>query len=294
MSGTLARWFGGIGPGRGGYGAGLSWLMLMPLLVLLFGVYFWPLVKLLATSVFAPNFTTEHYVRLAVEPLYLKILLRTLWISFLVTVFTLILGYPVAFVMARLKGWQAGLVAACVLIPLWTSVLVRSYAWIVLLQRNGIINNWLREGGVIEQPLQMIYTEGAVLMAMTHVLLPLMILPIYSVLRNIPADFGKAALNLGASRWGVFRYVIFPLSLPGVSAGVLFTFILALGFYITPALVGGPRTLMVATLIGQQVTELLNWPFAGALSTVLLAVTLGTVVAFKRLLGLEKVVGHGD
>ena len=157
-------------------------------------------------------------------------------------------------------------ITACVLMPLWTSVLVRSYAWIVLLQRNGIVNNALLDLGVDHQPLRMLYTEGAVIIAMTHVLLPFMILPIYSALRSIPPDLDAAALNLGAGTGAAFFAVTLPLSLPGVFAGSLMIFMLALGFYVTPALVGGPRTLMIATLIGQQATELLNWPFAGALS----------------------------
>jgi mannopine transport system permease protein len=171
-------------------------------------------------------------------------------------------------------------------------VLVRSYAWIVLLQRNGIINNWLTEWGMIDRPLALLHTESAVLMAMSQVLLPFMILPIYSTLRNIPQDLTRAALNLGASRTRAFLSVTLPLSLPGVAAGCMMIFVLALGFYITPALVGGPRTLMIATLISQQASELLNWPFAAAISSILLVLSLGITIAFKRLLGVERMVAH--
>lgn len=270
-----------------------SFLLLLPLIVLLAGVFFFPLTKLLANSLWDPEFTLGHYARLVTEPLYVKIFGRTLWIALIVSLFALLLGYPVALVMARLRGWRANLVAACVLIPLWTSVLVRSYAWVVLLQRNGLINSWLQGLGLTDQPLQMIYTEGAVLLAMTHVLLPFMVLPIYSALRNISPDLSKAAANLGAGSWRTFAHVILPLSLPGVIAGVLMVFILSLGFYITPALVGGPRTLMFATLIGQQMTELLNWQFASALSMVLMLVTLALVVGFRRTLKLDRVASHG-
>ena len=138
----------------------------------------------------------------------------------------------------------------------------------------------------------MLYTEGAVLMAMTHVLLPFMVLPIASALRSVPPELPKAALNLGASRFRAFWSVTFPLSLPGVFAGCLIVFVMALGFYITPALLGGPRTLMIATLISQQAIDLLNWPFAGAISFVLLAMSLGITVVFKRLLNLERVVAN--
>jgi mannopine transport system permease protein len=190
--------------------------------------------------------------------------------------------------MARLKRCWAMLVMACVLVPLWTSILIRSYAWIVLLQRRGVVNSLLMDLGVTEQPLRLIYTEFAVLLAMTHVLLPFMILPVYGALSTIPADLPRAALNLGASRFAVFWRITLPLSLPGVFAGALMTFILALGFYITPALVGGPSTLMMATLIGQQTTDLLNWPFAGALSAILLLVTIALAVAFRHLVALNR------
>jgi mannopine transport system permease protein len=267
-------------------------LLLLPMMALLAGFFLYPLIKLLAGSVWTPTFTLQHYERLWNESLYLLILGRTLWIAFVVSILALLLGYPVALVMARLGGWRAAVVAACVLIPLWTSALVRSYAWVVLLQRNGIVNDALMRLGVIEQPLRLIYTEGALLVAMTHVLLPFMVLPIYGVLRGIPPDLSRAAANLGAGSFATFRHVTFPLSLPGVFAGALMVFILSIGFYITPALVGGPRTLMIATLIGQQMTELMNWPFAGALATTLLALTLVLVTAFRRVLKLDQLAGH--
>jgi mannopine transport system permease protein len=277
---------------RGQVPLSTSLLLIAPLALLLGGVFFWPIAQLLLKSITEPTLTTEHYARLLSEPLYFRIILRTMWISLATTAIALALGYPIAYLMTRVRGWVVGVVTACVLIPLWTSVLVRSYAWIVLLQRNGIINNWLRDAGVIDQPLTLLYTEGAVLIAMSHVLLPFMILPIYSTLRNIPPELAKAALNLGASQLRAFTTVTLPLSLPGVFAGCLMVFVLALGFYITPALVGGPRTLMIATLISQQATELLNWPFAGAISFVLLALSLGITIAFKRLLGVERMVAH--
>ncbi|MBL0936935.1 MAG: ABC transporter permease, partial [Rhizobiaceae bacterium] len=171
-------------------------------------------------------------------------------------------------------------------------VLIRSYAWIVLLERNGLVNGALTGSGLTETPLRLLYTNFAVLVAMTHVMLPFMILPIATALRSLPADLPKAALNLGASHLRVFFAITLPLSLPGVFAGCLIVFVMSLGFYVTPALLGGPRTLMIATLIGQQALELLNWPFAGALSLVLLVLSLGVTIAFKRLLKLDRVVAH--
>ncbi len=266
-----------------------SIVLVLPLLVLLGFAFVIPVAKLLAGSVFAPSLTAEHWLRIVQEPIFMRILLRTIETAVLVTALTFILGYPVAFVMARQGGRSAMLVAACVLIPLWTSVLVRSYAWIVLLQRTGVINTLLLSAGLIDQPLRLIYTEGAVIAAMTHVLLPYMILPVFSALRSIAPELDRAARNLGAGPWTSFRLVILPLSLPGIYAGALMVFILSLGFYITPALVGGPQNLTIATLIGQQTTELLNWPFAGALAGLLLAVTLGFVALFRRFLSFGKI-----
>ncbi|TIN32504.1 MAG: ABC transporter permease [Mesorhizobium sp.] len=260
----------------------LSLTLIAPLVLLLAFSFLYPVGRLLVGSLFAPEFSVERYARLFAEPLYLRILWRTFEIAFVVMLASMVFGYPVALAMAKLKGRSAAIVAACVLIPLWTSALVRSYAWIVLLQRTGVVNTALQEVGIAAAPLQLIYTEGAVIMAMTHVLLPYMILPIYTALRTIPDDLGRAARNLGAGGWTVFLRVTLPLSLPGVFAGALMTFILSLGFYVTPALIGGPNTLMMATLIGQQATELLDWPFAGALSAVLLAATLLLVAVFRK------------
>jgi mannopine transport system permease protein len=276
------------------YSTGLSLALAAPLILLLAFAFLYPVGKLIwASFAMHSGYTAEHYLRILYEPLYLKILWRTISIALLVTFASFLLGYPVAYATNMAKGRWALLIIVCVLIPLWTSVLVRSYAWILLLQRNGIVNNLLVEGGVISAPLRMIYTEGAVMVAMTHVLLPFMILPILSSLKSIPPDLARAARNLGAGPVQTFLRVILPLSLPGVYAGSLMTFILALGFYITPALLGGPSTLMMATIIGQQTTELLNWPFAGALSGVLLGATLVLVIVFRRTLSLGKEVQLG-
>jgi mannopine transport system permease protein len=271
-----------------------SWLLIAPLVAVLVFAFFWPIANLLSRSFFDPAFNLAKYEQLATEPLYWRVFGRSLWISISCCAICLVVGYPVAFAMAKLKGWRAMFVAACVLVPLWTSVLVRSYSWIFLLQRRGVVNSVLQDLGIIGAPLRMLYTEGAVLVAMTHVLLPFMILPIFSTLRGIPPELALAARNLGASRAMVFRKITLPLSLPGVSTGVLFVFILALGFYITPALVGGPRTLMIGTLIAQQVTELLDWRMAGALSMVLLVLTLLVAIVFQRALAVEKLSGHAS
>ncbi|MBX5041155.1 ABC transporter permease [Rhizobium lentis] len=270
------------------YSHALTLVLIAPLSLLLAAGFVYPIGRLIFLSVMAPEFTLEYYERIISEPLYLYVLLRTLQTGVIVTLASLLFGYPVAYLMARAKGRTAMIVASAVFVPLWTSVLVRSYAWIVLLQRNGIVNNLFIETGIVTSPLKLLYTEGAVIVAMTHVLMPFMILPICNALRTIPSEYERAARNLGAGHIDAFLRVTFPLSLPGIFAGCVMCFILAIGFYITPALVGGPGALMMATLIGQQTLVLLDWPFAAALATVLLTTTLVFVLAFRKALSISK------
>lgn len=262
-----------------------SWLLTLPLVATFTIGFLYPVSKLVALS-FANG--AESYLRIGQDPLYVSVLTTTVITAAAVTALCLVLGYPVAFAMTRLSGKAALITAACVFVPLWTSVLIRSYAWIVLLQRNGIINNALQDAGLSDQPLKLLYTQGAVILGMTHILLPFAILPIYSTLRTLPPDFARAAANLGAGPVRTFLLITLPLSLPGVFAGGILCFVLALGFYITPALLGGPGSMLMATLIGQQTTVLLDWPFAAALSTILLSVTLLIVFLFRRALSLSK------
>ena len=268
-----------------------SLALLVPFALLLVVVFLLPLGTLLHESVLVPEPTLEHYERVFSQPVYLRVMWRTLRIAFYVTLVALLLGYPLAYVMSRSGGLKLGLMAAAVLLPLWTSVLVRTYAWMVLLQRNGLVNEGLTGLGFVDAPIRLLYTEGAVVLAMSHVLLPFMVLPVFSALKGIPDDYPRAAQMLGASGWSTFREVIWPLSLPGVVSGCLMVFLLALGFFITPALIGGPQQMMIATLVSQQVREMLNWPFAGALVGVLLAFVLALTLAFNRFIRLERFVG---
>ena len=277
---------------RGQLSLPMTLVLIAPLVLLLGWAFFLPIGRLLLTSVTDPSPGLSNYRRLWTEPLYIEVILRTIWIALACTVASLLLGYPAAAAMARPGKIMPKIAAACVLVPLWTSALVRSYAWIALLERRGVINTALLDWGVIARPLTLLYTNGAVLLGMTHILLPFMVLPIYSALRSLPADLPNAAANLGAGPLRIFLAVVLPLSLPGVFAGCLLVFVMSLGFYITPALLGGPRTLMIATLIGQQATEVLNWPFAGAISCVLLVLSVGMTIAFKRLLRLDRAVAH--
>jgi mannopine transport system permease protein len=274
------------------YSPAASLLLATPFLLIIALAFILPLAMLLRESLFIPSFSFTNYERVFDEPVYLRVMLRTLRISAIVTVVTLLLAYPLASLMVRARGLLLGLLLLSVLLPLWTSVLVRTYAWLVLLQRNGVLNEILFGLGVVKVPMQFLRTEGAVVLAMSHVLLPFMVLPLYAALRAIPDDYVRAARMLGAGSLSVFRHVLLPLSLSGISSGCLMVFLLAIGFFVTPALIGGPQQMMLATLVQQQVTELLNWPFAGALVGVLLAFVLALVLLFNRVVRLDRFVGQ--
>jgi ABC-type spermidine/putrescine transport system permease subunit I len=261
-------------------------LLVLPLALYMLAFYLLPLASMLLRSVAEPSWTLDNYRRLASDSVFLEVFWTTLRTALVVTIGTMLLGYPVALALSRLRRGAATVVLIVVLLPFWTSVLVRSYAWMVLLGRHGVINELLIGAGLIGAPLRLLNTSFAVHIAMIHILLPYMILPIASVLRQIDGALPRAAAGLGAPPWRVFLHVVLPLSLPGVAAGTLLVFVLSLGFYITPALVGGPRDLMLSMLIAQQV-DLLNWPYAACLSAALLAVTLLLIAAFQRLPGMR-------
>jgi ABC-type spermidine/putrescine transport system permease subunit I len=264
-------------------------LLVAPLVLYMLVFYAVPLVSMLLGSVADPTWTLENYRRLIDDAVFLHVFWTTLRTALVVTIGCLMLGYPVALALSRLQRGAAGVVLIIVLLPFWTSVLVRSYAWMVLLGRKGLVNETLLATGLIDAPLKLLNTPFAVHIAMIHILLPYMILPIASVLRQIDGALPRAAAGLGATPWRVFVQVVLPLSMPGVAAGVLLVFVLSLGFYITPTLVGGPRDLMLSMLIAQQV-DLLNWPYAACLSATLLAATLLIIAAFQRLPGVRDVL----
>ena len=270
------------------YSPAWSFALIAPLLLVMSVGFVYPIGALIKLSLFTPALDLTSYRKIIEQPIYLSVMARTFRIALFVTITSFVLGYPVALAMASLRRRLAAVAAAAVFIALWSPVLVRSYAWIVLLQRNGVANNVMTELGLVEAPLKLLYNEGAIIVAMTHVLLPFMVLPIFAALRSIPQEYVCAARSLGAGASTAFLRVTLPLSLPGVFAGCVMCFILALGFYITPALVGGPGTLIVATLIGQQATVLLDWPFAAALSTVLLITTLIMVLVFRKAFSMSK------
>jgi ABC-type spermidine/putrescine transport system permease subunit I len=275
---------------KGVKGRGLAPLVLVaPLALYMIAFYALPLASMLLRSVADPTWTLDNFRRLATDAVFRDVFWITLRTALIVTFGTLLLGYPVALALSRLRGTAVTIVLVLVLLPFWTSVLVRSYAWMVLLGRHGLINEFLISLALIAAPLRLLNTSFAVYIAMIHILLPYMILPIASVLRQIDTALPRAAAGLGAPPHRVFMQVVLPLSMPGVAAGVLLVFVLSLGFYITPALVGGPHDLMLSMLIAQQV-DLLDWPYAACLSAALLATTLLLILFAQSLPGVRDVL----
>ncbi len=205
------------------------------------------------------------------QRIYIQNLLRTLWIAFVVTLACFLLGYPVAYMIANAPPRLAKVLILMVLLPFWTSLLVRTAAWVIVLQKAGIVNDALIGLGLVEEPLALIFNRTGVYISMTHILLPFMILPLYSVMKGIPPEHMRAAASLGAAPARAFLRVYFPQTLPGLAAGCLLVYVIALGFYITPALIGGGSDQMLAYLIAEFATNTANWGLAGALAIVLLA-----------------------
>jgi putative spermidine/putrescine transport system permease protein len=222
------------------------------------------------------------------QSIFRRIFLRTLWISSLVTGLTLLLGYPVAYLLARLPARISNLLLILVLLPFWTSLLVRTTAWIVLLQTYGVINDLALWVGLLDERVQLIFNRLGTVLAMTHIQLPFTILPIYSVMKTISPTHVRAARSLGAGPFYAFWRIYFPQTVPGIAAGCLLTFILALGYYITPALVGGPNDQMVSYFVALYTNRELNWGMASALGAVLLAITLILFFIYNRLIGIDR------
>lgn len=264
-------------------------LLLLPALAFLILVFAYPLGLIIVRSLTDPEPGFGHYVQIATADVYLRVLSSTFGLALTVTLATFVLGYPVAYALARSRGLVQAILVMLVLLPFWTSLLVRTYAWMVILGRYGVVNKMLMALGLTDEPIRLLHTGLATHIGMVHILLPFMILPIWSVMTRIDTALLMAARSLGASPLRAFVRVFFPLSLPGVFAGALFVFILALGFYVTPALLGGPSDLTVSMLIAQQVSELLAWGFASALAVTLLLATLAVILLAGRALGLDAI-----
>ena len=217
------------------------------------------------------------------QSIYVDIFARTFYIGGVVTILCLLLGFPVAYWLATLPEGKSNLLMICVLLPFWTSLIVRTAAWIVLLQSDGLINRSLLFLGVIDAPVQLVFNRTGVIIAMTHVLLPFMILPLYSVMKNIPTNYVRAAISLGAHPVVAFWRVYVPQTVAGLAAGALLTFILAIGYYVTPALVGGAADQMVSYFVAFYTNKTVNWGMASALGSLLLIATLLLYAVYGKL-----------
>ncbi|WP_243856946.1 ABC transporter permease subunit [Paraburkholderia sp. BL6665CI2N2] len=253
----------------------------------------YPVGQLLLLSIHNDTgFTLIEYKRLFASSVYVEVLLITLKVSLWTTFFSVLAGYPIAYLISSATRERKNRLLFWVLLSFWTSFLVRTFAWVVLLGRNGVINQLLLKLGIIDEPLSLLYHFASVIVGMVHALMPLAVLTMLSVMENIDRRLPSAAATLGARPGTVFWKVYFPLSLPGVAAGALMVFVTAIGFFITPTLLGGRHQTMITQLIIDQVMQALNWGFAGAISVLLLAVVLVVFLVYDRMVGLSTMAGE--
>jgi putative spermidine/putrescine transport system permease protein len=267
------------------------WLLVAPALVAMLAFYFVPLARVLWISVTEPRPGLDNYALLWSSASVHNVLLVTARICVITTTITLVLGYVVAYAMVHARGRQLRWLTFFVLLPLWVSVLVRAFAWVTLLRSNGLVNQALLGLGVITEPLPLVRNEFGVAVGMIHYMIPFAVLPLYANMRGIDLRLVAAARGLGASRGQAFRRVFLPLSLAGlVGAGVL-VFIFSVGFYVTPAILGGGRVFMIAEYIGVQILNVIRWGLGAMLATTLLVAVLLLMAALGRLVNLRKLFG---
>ena len=235
----------------------------------------------------------DNYTRMLDSKSYARIFTTTFQVSFLTTGLCVLLGYPLAYFLAQLPRRWAAVGLMTVLLPFWTSLLVRTYAWLVVLQRKGLINQWGMELGLWDAPVRLAHNLNGTLIGMAHIMLPFLVLPLYGAMKSIDFDYIKAAANLGASPAQAFRHVFLPLSLPGLFAGMIIVFVLCLGFFVTPAVLGGGKVIMVSMKIETLIDLFFNFGTASALGVVLLALTLLVLFVAHKFLQLERVLGGG-
>jgi len=233
--------------------------------------------------------TTDGGIAPRDTQIYKKLYTKTLKMALVITILTIFLGYPLAFFMAHASSGLANFLMIFVLLPFWTSLLVRTTAWIALLQTNGVVNSTLLALGITDQPIEMLYTQFATIIAMTHILLPFMVLPLYAVMRGIDNSFMRAAISMGSRPLGAWYKIYLPMSLPGLSAGALLVFIISVGYYITPALVGGVDGQMISNIIAFHMQQSNNWELAAALGSLLLIMILVLYWLFDKFVGTDNI-----
>lgn len=267
-----------------------------PLALFFVAFFLTPLVILFVLSLQSDpqgtSYGVSQYVQFLGDAFSLGVLGSTLWLGIKVTALALVLGYPVAWLHVRSPGWAKGVIMLIVLLPLLTSVVVRTFAWIVILGRQGIVNTMLIDLGLIDTPLRLLYTEMGLVVALAQVQMPLMVLPLITALSRIDPNLADASSVLGAGHWRTFRKVMLPLSLPGIIAGCLLTYAASITAFITQSLVGGGQMLFMPAYIYQQASSLQNWPFAAAISIIFLVAVLAVVSIFNVLGRLSRGYAH--
>jgi ABC-type spermidine/putrescine transport system permease subunit I len=266
-------------------------MLVLPGLVFYLAIYIYPLSRIAAWSFFEHGLTLKFYRELLDQTAYFRALGNTLEISLLSTMLCLLLGYPLAYLMATTSSGARRVLMILILIPFWTSILVRTFAWIVILGTHGLVNRALMALGLTSAPLKLLFNMTGVQIGMVHVLLPFMVFPLFAAMARIDLNVLRVARSLGAVPRRAFLHVFLPLSLPGVTAGSVVVFLLAVGFYITPALLGGPGQITLATMIDMEINTFLNWGFAASLGVVLLVVVGGIFVVFTRIMGVDRLTG---
>jgi putative spermidine/putrescine transport system permease protein len=274
--------------------ANRSGLLMLPAFAMLALVFLVPLVWLFVQTLFLDPDAGPLWPQIVLvltSRAVLQAIVTTNWISLLVTAAVLLMGYPIAYYLANRRGLRFTLVVFCIVVPYFTSIIVRTYSWMVLLGRTGLINHALQDLGVIDAPLPLLYNTGSIVVGMTYVLLPYMVLTLFAAMKSIDRNLLLAARGMGASGPMIFWRVYWPLSLHGVISGALIVFILSIGFFITPALMGGPSDVMVAMLIERSVEITLDWQGAAVMSLFLLAVTLVLYAVYYRVTDLRRLMG---
>jgi putative spermidine/putrescine transport system permease protein len=267
-------------------------LLLTPALVMVVVLLIMPLCWLALQSVQTEEgFSLANYIRIFQETIYWDTFALTFKISFMVTILSIVMGFPIAYAASRLQGFWANLILICVILPFWTSVLVRAYAWLVLLQRRGLVNQTLMDLGIIDQPLTLMHNTTGTVIGTLHVMLPFMVLPLYSVMKKIPQDLMQASESLGAKPFYTFRRVFLPMAAPGIMAGSILVFVICLGFFITPELLGGGRTILVSMLVQRNVELYHAWGAASAVGLVLLFVVFLIFWGINRFIPIERILG---
>jgi putative spermidine/putrescine transport system permease protein len=261
--------------------------LLAPATLFLAVAFVLPLGVLLKLSFAAPAGPLSTYAEILGGWLYTRVFWNTLVLATVVTAVSVALAYPTAYMLTRLKGWVLTFALYGVLFPLWISVLIRTFSWILLLEKNGPVNRGLVLAGVVDRPVEFLFSNAGVLIGMVHVLLPYAVLPVYANMLRVDQRLLLASDGLGAPPWLTFCRIYLPLTMPGVGAGAVFVFLLSLGFFITPALLGGANNMTVAMLIENLVSERLAWPLAGAASFLLLAAILVLLAAAARFVRLD-------